>query len=105
MAAPATPFLRSPSPPRDRGRNHRAGTPSPPSTPGGHATRPVSGGALLVLVLTLASIIRTGYAYGREDMTSYIPQIRRAMDPSYLAHDWFLNLGLDHNTLAVQAMA
>ncbi len=43
----------------------------------------------LLLLLTAFSVVFVGYHYGTGDGGYYVYQIKRQVDPSFLAHDWF----------------
>lgn len=48
--------------------------------------------AAAVAAIAALSVWYFGYVYAVSDMAVYVPMVKRALDPDYLARDWFLNL-------------
>ena len=47
--------------------------------------------AVALALLYLAALMLKGYQFGVSDQNDELPLIRRALDPTYLNHDWFVN--------------
>jgi hypothetical protein len=47
--------------------------------------------AVLGVLLLLAELALKGYQFGVSDQNDELPLIRRALDPTYLSQDWFVN--------------
>jgi hypothetical protein len=43
-----------------------------------------------LVIVAIASIFYLGYHYGQSDMATYVPAIKRQIDPQLFQHDWLL---------------